>query len=148
MPDRYPQDIEIEIDRARLCRYLRLQAALAWFIILVIFSSFIAIGSVSVILDRKGNKIYSLAELGQWWAIVIGISVVSGSLLTVLVYLIFNHFSSKRSADSLHVSVEGQYLRVIQGTRYRRDRKLHFRSIVDYTCYQGPLTRYCGIMGI
>ena len=74
--------------------------------------------------------------------------VSAGLLVSLLLYLIFNHRSSRQNADSLEVAVEGQFLRVTEGVMFHRDRKLHFRAIVDFACFQGPLMRWCGITGI
>ena len=146
MNDPYPHDIEIEIDRAALCRYLRLLP------ILLLTGCLGSFGSTCGLLFTTGKdnraNLNSVAEYVQWVFIGAGLGALAGLLLAFLIYLIVYHFSSKKIAAALHVSVEGQFLRVTEGFLHRRDRKLHFRAIVDYTCYQGPLMRYCGITGI
>ena len=146
MNDPYPHDIEIEIDRAGLCRYLRLQAILVLSGLLSL-PGFMCGGLIATAGNNRVN-INNLADHFGRFFIGTGLGVLAGVLLAFIVYLIRHHFSSKKIAAALHVSVEGQFLRVTEGFLHRRDRKLHFRAIVDYTCYQGPLMRYCGITGI
>lgn len=146
MNDPYPNDIEIEIDRAGMCRYLRLQA------ILVLTGLLGFLGSMFGWMFSTGRNnranLSSAADYVQSFFTGLGLGALTGLLLAFLIYLVVYHFPSKKIAAALHVSVEGQFLRVTEGFLHRRDRKLHFRAIVDYTCYQGPLMRYCGITGI
>lgn len=146
MTDPYPQTLQIEIDRRKLCRYLRVQAILCWTITLVIISSLI--GVATYLSEEKVAKLESVADICRQSCLGLGIGAATGLLLGLFCYLVFHHFSTRREADSLHVSVEGQFLRVREGSLFRRDRKLHFRAIVDYACFQGPLMRRCGITGI
>jgi hypothetical protein len=66
-------------------------------------------------------------------------------LIAVLFYLVSNHRLAWRLAASLEVSVEGPFLRVRQHLFVLSDRKLHFRSIVDYAVTQDLLMPYFGI---
>jgi membrane protein YdbS with pleckstrin-like domain len=145
MTDPYPQSFPIEIEHEKLCRYLRAEAFLGWGTVLVFLASLI--GLMSRI--GKENQAHINSVGGFWRELFFGLGVGAGSglLLALLLYVPL-HFSMKKAANALHVFVEGQYLRVVQGWLFRRDRKLHFRAIVDYSCFQGPLMRRCGITGI
>lgn len=145
MPDTYPQNFPIEIERLKLCRYLRAQAILSWSTLVAVSS---VLGAVARTGKRNAPNLNSVAEVWREFLLGLGIGAAVGLLIACLLYLVFNHFSAKRIADSLQVSVEGQYLRVVERALIHRDRKLHFRAIVDYACFQGPLMRYCGITGI
>jgi len=71
----------------------------------------------------------------------IGIS----TLIALFCYFIFSHRIASRLASTLTVTVEGAFLHVCQHTAILSDRKLHFRSIVDYAATQDLLMRYFGI---
>ncbi|RYD45470.1 MAG: hypothetical protein EOP83_30905 [Verrucomicrobiaceae bacterium] len=68
-----------------------------------------------------------------------------GSRWPLVVYLLFHHRQSRRHAETLEVSVEGSYLRIRHGGRSTSDRKIHFRSIVDYDARQSSFMRLFGI---
>lgn len=144
MTDPCPQTFPIEIEHHKLCRYLRTVAILGWGTALVFFASYF--GLVARIGKESQANINSV-DIWREVFLGLGVGAAAGLFLALLLYLVF-HFSMKRVADSLQVSVEGQYLRVVEGWLFRRDRKLHFRAIVDYACFQGPLMRRCGITGI
>ncbi len=74
----------------------------------------------------------------------IGISL----LVALFCYLVFSHRFASRLAASLEVSVEGPFLHVRQHTAVLSDRKLHFRSIVDYATTQDFLMRHFGIQSL
>jgi membrane protein YdbS with pleckstrin-like domain len=145
MADPYPQAFPIEIERHKLCRYLRATAILGWGTVLVFLTSSFGLAACS----SKDNqaKFNSVGDVWRESFLGLGLGAGIGLFLTLLLYLPI-HFSMKKIAESLKVSVEGQYLRVIEGWLFRRDRKLHFRAIVDYECFQGPLMRRFGITGI
>jgi len=145
MTDPYPKTFPIEIEHDKLCRYLRAEAILGWGTLLVFFTSLF--GLIERIGKENQTHINSVGEFWREFFFGLGVGAGTGLLLTLLLYLPL-HFSMRKVANSLQVSVEGQYLRVVEGWLFRRDRKLHFRAIVDYACFQGPLMRRYGITGI
>jgi hypothetical protein len=141
MNDPYPFHVPIEIDRVQLRKYLRAKWLLAWMLALSGFGALFGLAGVSKIAEQSPS-------VGQGFGILAagcagGLAV--GLLLSVAAYFIFSHWLAGRMARGLEVSVEGPFLRVRQSTLVRTDRKLHFRSIVDYTAVQGGLMHYFGI---
>lgn len=88
---------------------------------------------------EKGRLPSSSAMLASAAILLLFVSVAT------LCYFIFSHRVAARSACGLEVRVEGAYLRVIDYTPYRIDRKLHFRVLVDYAVIDGPLLRRHGL---
>lgn len=76
------------------------------------------------------------------------VGITIGLAIGFSIYLMLYHLPIKKRADAVQLSVDGPFLRFREGFLFKRDRRLHFRSIVDYAYYEGPLMRYCGIAGI
>lgn len=136
----HPETFQISIDHNKLCRYLRLQA------ILVTSAFFIFFGSLFGFASCTENK--TDGEFVIYCLLRVGVGASIGLAIALFLYFVLYHFPSKRQADSVQLRVEGQFLRAREGFLFRRDRKLHFSAIVDYTCFDGPLMRWCGIAGI
>jgi membrane protein YdbS with pleckstrin-like domain len=145
MTDPYPQNFPIEIEHDKLCRYLRTAHLIGWGSLLVVFASMIGIMAHTG--EHNRANINSMSDVWREFFLGLGIGAASGVILALIVYVPL-HFLIKKEADGLCVSVEGQFLHIVQGRSFRRDRKIHFRAIVDYACFQGPLMRRCGITGI
>lgn len=62
-------------------------------------------------------------------------------IFAFLIYLLRSHRLARRHAENLELSVEGSFLRLRENATVLLDRKLHFRSIVDYQVAQDSLTR-------
>jgi hypothetical protein len=142
MSDSYPESFSIEIERQKLCRYLRCEALVTALLPCLIFGTYFGAiwGS-----RRRGDgptDLWTTIPLGM----AIGFSV--GLVVALVLYIVLGHFTGRLRANRLEVSVVGPYLRIVEGVVMRRDRKLHFRSIVDYSCFAGPLMRVCGVGGI
>jgi membrane protein YdbS with pleckstrin-like domain len=142
MTDSYPESFPIEIEREKLCRYWRLEALLT----LLFFGAFLGtqFGLVSA------TNRHAMMELDSWITIPLrmGIGLLIGSTIAVVIYGIVGHYLSRLRVNRLEISVEKQYFHFSEGVFVRSDRKLHFRSIVDYSCFSGPLMRFCGIEGL
>jgi hypothetical protein len=141
MQDTYPPNIEIEIDRAALTRYLRLWWLAAW-LWLAPLGGLFAFSTIGAALnDGLPSGVHPL-----WLALkVVGTGAGIGGLTGLTIYVLFCHRLAARQAAALQVSVEGAYLRIRQNVFLRTDRKLHFRAIVDYTTVQGCLLRRCNL---
>ena len=146
MDDPYPEHFELEIDRERLRRYLRVHWFLAW---MTLFTSFGAVfGMASAIDEFEKNPV-------NFWVAVstaaqcTGMGAAIGFGGAVVMYFVFSHYLAARYADALRVNVEGAFLRIRERSLLEfRDRRLHFRSIVDYVVVQGWLMRRFNIAAL
>lgn len=149
MPDPYPQHFTIEIDRENMCRYLRRTWLLVWSLIFGLFGILAGFGA-----GCEGFRETLLrANSTDWQAAGIFLSrfalgVGSAVSLALICYTLLSHRLARKEADALEAHVDGQYLCVKSGAWIRLDRRLHFRSIVDFACFQGPVMLRFGITGI
>ena len=146
MSDSYPESFTIEIEREKLCRYWR------WYWLLQLGGVCAFLGSMLGMAWATGperrDEIESMADVAVALAAGIGTGLVSALLVVGIVYVLFIHRQTKRFVESIEVSVEGPFLRMRQGRLVIRDRKLHFKAIVDYSYIQEPLMRVCGLSGM
>lgn len=142
MSDPYPTNLNIEIDRQQLKSYLRVKWLLSWTLPLCFFGGLFGFAALGKDLDRGFP---SWVEGATFVAKGVGFGIGISLTLGFLCYLVFSHRLAARFAASIEVSVEGSFLRVRQHTHVLSDRKLHFRSIVDYATTQDFLMRYFGI---
>ena len=142
MSDQYPSTLNIEIDRDRLRKYLRVKWLFSWTLPLCFLGGMFGLAPIGKAIDH-GFTSGTAAAL--FVARTVGIGVGISLLIALFCYLIFSHRLASRLAASLEVSVEGAFLRVRQHTSVMSDRKLHFRSIVDYATTQDFLMHYFGI---
>lgn len=142
MSDPYAEQLAVAIDRDRLKNYLRFKWLLAWLVPLCFFGGLLGLASISKSIDEgivTGQNAMVLISIR------IGTGVGIGLLLAACCYLMVSHRAASRLAATLNVSVEGSFLRIQQHASVFYDRKLHFRSIVDYTTTQDRLMRWFGI---
>lgn len=157
MSDPYPSTLEIEIDRVALRKYLRRMWFSAWAVPLCLFGGMIGFGRVVDALDHQRSSAGRVArELFErtyptradiWFHIAMWsvVGALIGLVVAALGYFVFCHRAAARRAASLQVTVEGAFLRIRQDIFVRSDRKLHFRSIVDYEVTQDFAMRRAGI---
>jgi hypothetical protein len=142
----HPESFEIEIDRLKLAKFWQKQ----WGLLAGMpFLGLGALFSLGVYLGPENRQDFD-STMGVVLASAIGISIglAIGALLLAVVYFLFIQPSAKREAKALQVSVEGPFFRIKTGSKHIRDRKLHFKSIIDYTYYQDPMMKECEIGGI
>ena len=142
MSDPYPSTLNVEIDRLRLKRYLRAKWLLSWTLPLCFFGGMFGLTTLGRAVD---GGLPSWVEGATFVAKGVSIGVGVSLMLGFLCYLAFSHRLAARLAASIEVSVEGSFLRIRQHTNLLTDRKLHFRSIVDYATTQDSLMRHFGI---
>jgi hypothetical protein len=142
MPDTYPPNLEIEIDRPRLTTYLRVQWLLGWICICFMFGFMFAIMAASIAAEHVESPWVLKAIAG---AAAFFICLAACLLLAGLLYFLFSHCLAARFAQELRVTVEGPFLRIHQYLIATTDHKLHFRAIVDYAAIQDPLMRLFGL---
>lgn len=145
MTDPFPANSEIEIDRATLTSYLRAKWLLSWVAVVGLFGSVFGIVSIAEMFKRAP---VSWSDVIATAAAVIGLGLAIPLFVAGLLYLAFSHRLAARFANELHVTIEGPFLRIRQHLIVATDRRLHFRSIVDYAVSQDPLMRYFQIEAI
>jgi hypothetical protein len=142
MSDPYPSNLSIEIDRQVLKKYLRVRWLLSWATLFALLGGLFGLASIGNALERsvtsRGEVVFVIFKC-------VGTGLGISLLLALIFYLLFSHRVTSRMANSLEVSVEGAFLRIKQRAYITSDRKLHFRSIVDYTVMQDFLMRRFGI---
>ena len=155
MNDPFPASFVIEFDRERLTTYFRVKCLLGWGIGLSLLGSMVGFLTAANALDHSSGPSVVWLLAGR-----IGAGLGVGFLLALLVYALFCHRRAARRAAYLEISVEGPFLRVRQrlyvrlsdqpnnGSYATSDRKLHFRSIIDYAVVQDFLMRRCGISAL
>jgi hypothetical protein len=146
MKDTYPDTFELEIDRPALRRYLRIEWFLSWFAVIMVLGGII---TFAYICGQLGNDpILDLTELVTFVASRAAAGLSIAAALSVVCYFSISHLIAARVAKSLRVSVDGAFLRIVQQHFARIDRKIHFRSIVDYSIVESPLMRWLGVKSL
>lgn len=144
--DRYPTEIEFEIDRHRLLRYWRIQAVIGCFGTTLPFA--VLIGMAFFKIHLEGNPALSIGSRFLWLLTYAAAGTVAGLLVATVIYLVICHLPAKRASQNLHLMVEGPYLRIVSGGYFVTDRRIHFQAISDYTTHQGPLLRMVGMKSL
>lgn len=145
MSDSYPESFSIEIERVKLCRYWRR----LWTYSASMPCSIVGLfGGFAIGMPPKRRDFESVMDVVTTAGWSLAISVVLMATLLGLVYVFFIRRIAKREADALYVAVEGPFLRIKEGVTNVKDRKLHFRAIVDYVYFQDSNMRKCGIEGL
>lgn len=146
MSENDPHTLEFDFCRDALLRYLRVKWYLSWVCGLAVMGMMIGLGTVSSRIEAGDFKSFQEACLGLATGVVQGLA--GSFFLSTALYFLFSHWLAARTAEGLRVVVEGPFFRIIQKGRFRMDRKLHFRSIIDYTTIEGPLMRRFGVMAL
>ncbi len=144
MSDQYPETLNIEIDRTRLRNYLRAKWLISWVLPLSFFGGLFGFSNGKALDHGLASRTDAVLLVLRCVGTGIGISL----LIALFCYLVFSHRIASRLAASLEVSVEGAFLHVRQHALILSDRKLHFRSIVDYAATQDFLMRRFGIQSL
>jgi hypothetical protein len=145
MGDPYPTHLNIEIDRDRLRRCLRVTWLCYWFAGFLFYGGLISFGFAA---DAIGKRDLADPHVIWLWLLKFGECLGGCLLVALLCYFLFSHWIAGRVAESLQVTVEGSFLRIRQHVFMLSDRKLHFRAIVDYTAMQHFLMRRYGLYSI
>lgn len=145
MSEHYPETLNIEIERDRLRRYLHVNWLLAWVISLVSIGTLFTFAGIAEGFN-DGFASYTQAIFVSAFLLATGMGVPL--LIALFCYFVFSHRIASRLAATLEVTVEGPFLHVRQHATVLSDRKIHFRSIVDYAATQNFLMRYFGIYAL
>ena len=146
MSDSYAESFEIEIEREKLCRYYRR--------IWTVFPCMPAVGLGAMFgmawsMGGKNDRHFeSVSEVIIAVVLGLGVGISIGLLIVGIIYLLFIARAAKKAANALQVTVEGPFFRIREGVSNIRDRKLHFRAIIDYGYFQDSMMRDCGIGGL
>ena len=143
MDDSYPANIDFEFDRDQLRKYLRTQYFCGWLGGIGFFGGLLSLPIIAGAFERhlfEGLNTAALFALGT--AVIAFVATLT---VVFSLYLIFSHRVAARISESSRLSVEGPFLHLYQNGAAMHDRKLHFRSIVDYAIVQDRMMRRFGI---
>lgn len=144
--DRYPTEIDFEIDRKQLLRYWRMQAVLGCSGATLPFAVLIAMAFFKSHLES--HRDLSVGSLTVWFILYVVVGTAAGLLVACLIYLLMCHLPAQRASQNLRLMVEGPYLRFVSGGYFVTDRRIHFRSVSDYSTHEGPLLRKLGMKSL
>jgi hypothetical protein len=132
--------MELEIDRERLCRYLRVKWLLSWLSLGGALPGIFLLAYFSA--GEAGEPSHALGPAGVlgWFGVSLG-----GAFG---LYVLLSHWRARRESATIQVTVEGAFLRIRQHGFLSVDRKLHFRAIQDYATIEGPLMRRMGVKAL
>ena len=141
--DKYPVQIEFDIDRNKLARYYRTQSFIGCIAIAIPLGFIVAFGILKPFLEIN-NGLTLLQRIVLCACIGVG-GLLGGLLVGLALYYPYFHKSSKLAAHNLRILVEGPYLRLVAGSYFVVDRRYHFKDIHTYTTCQGPLLKRFGM---
>lgn len=144
--DKYPEQIEFEIDRPRVRRYLRLLgfgSYLGGTTVVSLFFSFAAFTG-----SFQHQPIVQFDEIVHRLAAYFATGLAIGCAIGLLLYFVTTHFIADWAAQNLRLIVEGPYLRLVSGGVFVSDRRIHFRTVNDYSTHAGPLLRRLGMKSL
>lgn len=148
--DNDPENIDFDIDRTRLVTYWRLQGLVSWTLALTLLGVFLGFAS-----GTRGIEMATPDTLDATPRQIVGVltrgclfGMAGGFACGFLIYLAMVHFQSSQRARNLSLSVEGAYLRYRSGGLFRRDRRIHFRAISDYSVIEGPILNLLGLKAL
>jgi hypothetical protein len=139
--DSHPDKIEFEIDREGLRRSLRASFLTAWAGLggfLMFFCGALAISRGQDAGLSSGLKLLTLCAVGTAAILFVG-------------YFTLTRRTLNRCVDAVSLKVDGPYLLVHTyevGSRSWHDRKLHFKSIVDYGIFENSNMRRYGVKAL
>lgn len=139
--DRFPLEIEFEVDRERLLRYLLIQARIGCFGLVLPFALCFAVAFFN-------SHLAPYRPAGFWFQFGWLVIYLLGGVLACVVFgavLYFSYFqpSARLKAKNLRLMVDGPYLRLVSGGFVVLDQRFHFRDVSCYATLQGPLLRRC-----
>lgn len=139
--DNHPEKLEFEIDREGLRRSLRAGFLIAWGSLFGLMMILVVLFAVPRGLEAglsSGLKVFA-------WG------TVSTALISSIGYFGFTVRTLQRAVQAVSLKVDGPYLLVQSydiGSRSWHDRKLHFKSIVDYGIMEDSHMRRYGVKAL
>jgi len=145
MSDTYPVNFTIEIDRPLLRKYLQWRWSRSVVVVVACFFGIFGFaGSVDYIRDHATSQLGAILYMAGAVVISVALSLVASAVI----YFGFVRRRVARYVDSLNVSVEGPFLRIREDGLVLIDRKIHFRSIHDYSTVQDSPMRKFGMYSL
>lgn len=144
--DRFPTEIEFDIDRQRYLKYLTSQAWLGCF---AIASPFVLV--LTGMLFQEKMAPFRNAGFGYqfgWLVLCLIAGLGAGAVFCSVLYFGYFRSSARRKAENLRLLVDGPYLRMVSGGFIVVDERFHFRDVSCYTTVQGPLLRFHGLKSL
>lgn len=135
-------EIVYTFDHDRLRRYLRVRGFILWVGTLAFLGALLGFPAAGRTLDSPRFDVPTKIIAASRAA---GIGFGCGALIGAFCYLTLTHFRSSAEARTLSLRVDGPFVRLKTGGFTHTDRKLHFRSIIDYSVVDGPLRRRFGL---
>ncbi|TWT64999.1 hypothetical protein [Allorhodopirellula solitaria] len=139
LKDKFPQEIEFEIDRERLLGYLLMQSRLGCYGIVLPFALLFAFTFFTSHMApyRDAGLLFQLG----WLTIYLLAGLFACAVLGSLFYFPYFRPSARLKANNLRLLVEGPFLRLVSGGFIVLDQRFHFRDVSCYATVQGPLLR-------
>jgi len=135
-------EIVYPFDHDRLRRYLRVRGLILWLGALGMLGALFGFVAVGKTLDSRRlgapAKIIAAARSA-------GLGFGCGALVGAFCYCVLTHVRSATEARTVSLRVNGPFVRLKTGGFTHVDRKVHFRSIIDYAVIDGPLRRRFGL---
>jgi membrane protein YdbS with pleckstrin-like domain len=126
----------------RLRRYLRVRGFVLWVGTLGMLGALLGFPAAGKKLDSPRYDVRTKLIAASRAA---GIGFGAGALLGAFCYVALTHFRSSAEARTASLRVDGPFVRLKTGGFMHTDRKIHFRSIIDYAVVDGPLRRRFGL---
>lgn len=143
MTDQFPTNMEIEIDRTRLRRYLRVKYFVSWCGLLVIFGALFGLASAEGTLKKHDDPSPAVVRHTMLTGLTRGVAI--SCALATTCYLVLSHWPAAKEARTARLAVAGPFLCIRQGAFVQSDRKLHVRAAVDYAVLDTWFARLFGI---
>lgn len=144
--EQLPHSFDIEIDAENLTRYYRQQWGLMAFFPTFGLGAFF--GFAFGLGRPEDREFESVSEILLSVGLGITVGICIGGFIWAVLYFFLIKRNAATQAKSLQVTVEGPFLRIRKGRNSIRDRKLHFKAIIDYCYFQDSMMQSCGIHGI
>lgn len=135
-------EIVYTFDHDRLRRYLRVRGFILWVGTLGALGAFFGFIPAAKKLESSRLDVPTKIIAATQFT---GIGFGCGALIGAFCYLMLTHARSASEARTVSLRVDGPFVRLKSGGFMHTDRKVHFRSIIDYSIIDGPLRRRFGL---
>lgn len=144
--DRFPLEIEFEIERERLLHHLLTQARFGCFGIAFPFAMLFALAFYNAgMAPYRDSDVWF--RLG-WFSIYTIGGLVACVIFGAILYFVYFRPSARLKAANRRLMVEGPYLRLVSGGFVLVDQRFHFREVSSYSTVEGPLLRRHGLKSL
>jgi hypothetical protein len=141
--DKFPEQVEFEIDREKLFRYRRRQSIYFCLGFPSLISLILAIAIFGGRVEKQQQ--WTIEQLVWMGLAYLAVSLAAAVLAGVLIYVVFVRRELTLAVRNLRLVVEGPFLRIVSGGSFVSDRRIHFRAISDYSTHESPLMQDYGM---